>query len=368
MNTYRIVLLPGDGIGPEITDAALPIVERAVAAVGGFRLEFVRHDAGAERHRRTGVTLPDETLVDCLAADAVWLAAIGLPDVRKKDGTEVQPEMMMGLRRAMGLRSAARPAKLYPGVPSPLASADRGIDLVIVRENLEGLFASQGGGAAVDDEVVADTLVITRRGTSEVVDFAFRLAQQRSGRPSDGGRRVTCVDKANVFRSFAFFRKVFLETSVNYPDITADAAYVDAMAMYLVSRPEEFDVLVMENQFGDILSDLAACLVGGLGMGPSGEIGAERALFQPAHGSAPDIAGQGVANPVAMILSGAMMLNWLGQTRNDSNATRAASLIEGAVGSAVLHGDNHTRDLGGSASTQQMAAAILADLPTIINQ
>lgn len=358
MKTYKIALLPGDGIGPEITDAAIAPIEKAIAAVGGLKLEFTSHDAGAERHRRTGVALPEETLADCMASHAVWLAAIGMPDVRKADGTEVQPEMMMGLRRAMGLHSAARPAKLYPGVPSPLADVGAGIDLVIVRENLEGLFASYGGGAIVGDEVATDTIVITREGTSKVVDFACRLAKRRGGRPSDGQKRVTCVDKANVFRSFAFFRKVFFDVAAGHPELTTEAAYVDAMCLYLVNRPAAYDVLVMENQFGDILSDLAAGLVGGLGMGPSGEIGEGKALFQPAHGSAPDIAGQGIANPAAMILSGAMMLEWLAAEHGDSNAAQAAELIDQAVAQAVSNPANHTRDLGGSASTTQMAQAV----------
>lgn len=359
MSTYKIALLPGDGIGPEILDASLPSIEKA-AAVCGVSLEFSRHDAGAERYRRCGVALPDETLADCLAADAVLLAAIGMPDVRKPDGTEVQPEMMVGLRRAMGLHSAARPAKLYSGVRTPLADAGKGIDLVIVRENLEGLFASYGGGATVDDKVVTDTIIITREGTEKVVDFAFRLARRRQGRPLDGEKRVVCVDKANVFRSFAFFRKVFFDVAANYSDITAEAAYVDAMCLYLLTRPDAYDVLVMENQFGDILSDLTGGLVGGLGMAPSGEIGEGKALFQPSHGSAPDIAGQGIANPTAMILSGAMMLEWLAAERGDENASRAAGLLDNAVAATLTDPATHTRDLGGQASTESLAAAVTA--------
>lgn len=358
MPNLRVVLLPGDGIGPEITDAALPPVEKAIATVGGISIDFRRHDAGAERHRRTGVALPEETLAECVDADAVWLAAIGLPDVRREDGTEVQPEMMMGLRRAMGLHSAARPAKLYPGVPSPLARVGAGIDLVVVRENLEGLFASYGGGAVVGDRVATDTIVVTREGTSKVVEYACRLAESRKGRPSDGQRRITCVDKANVFRSFAFFRKVFYDVAAQHPTLTADAAYVDAMCLYLVTRPDEYDVLVMENQFGDILSDLAAGLVGGLGMGPSAEIGDGKALFQPAHGSAPDIAGQGVANPVAMILSGAMMLDWLAIQHGDDRLAQAGSLLDKAVARVMADAEHHTRDLGGTATTEQLATAV----------
>ncbi|QDT69369.1 Homoisocitrate dehydrogenase [Planctomycetes bacterium MalM25] len=363
MRTYKIALLPGDGIGPEILDASLPPIEKAVAAAGGLRLEYTRHEAGAELFRRSGVALPDETLADCLAADAVLLAAIGMPDVRKPDGTEVQPEMMVGLRRAMGLHSAARPVKLYPGVRTPLADPGAGIDLVIVRENLEGLFASYGGGSIVEDQVATDTIVVTREGTAKVVDFAFRLARRRKGRPLDGKPRVTCVDKANVFRSFAFFRKVFFDVAKQYDDITADSAYVDAMCLYLLNHPDAYDVLVMENQFGDILSDLTGGLVGGLGMAPSGEIGADKALFQPSHGSAPDIAGQGVANPAAMILSAAMMLEWLAAEQKDPQASEAARLLDDAVATALTDPRNHTRDLGGEATTRTFADAVTAALP-----
>lgn len=361
MTSYRIVLLPGDGIGPEIADAATAPI-KAAASAAGVRLEFDRREAGAELYQRTGVALPGDVLADCLAADAVLLAAIGLPSVRKPDGTEVQPEMMVGLRRAMGLYAAARPVKLYPGVPTPLADVGAGVDLVVVRENLEGLFASYNGGAVVDNQVATDTLVVTREGTRRVVDFALRLADRRNGRPLDAEKRVTCVDKANVFRSFAFFRKVFYEVAAEHPGVRADAAYVDAMCLYLLREPDAYDVLVMENQFGDILSDLVAGLVGGLGMAPSAEIGDDHALFQPSHGSAPDIAGRGVANPVAMILSGAMMLDWLAVRHDNPAAANAAKLLDAAVAQACSRG-TRTRDIGGDASTTAFAEAVTEALP-----
>ena len=251
--SYRIAGLPGDGIGPEVFEATRRVVEAAVSVSGGVDVEIEEHSAGAEHYRQHGVALPGDVLEACRSADAVLLAAIGLPDVRKPDGTEVQPDMMMGLRKALGLYAAVRPCKLYPGVEGPLRASDTGIDFVVLRENLEGLFASYGGGTILEDQVATDTIVITREGTRRIVDFAFRLARRRAGRPSDGQSTVTCVDKANVFRSFAFFRKVFLETSESYPDIVAETAYVDAMSLYLVQDPSRFDVLVMENQFGDIL-------------------------------------------------------------------------------------------------------------------
>ncbi len=359
---YRIAVLPGDGIGPEITAAALAVIQAAARSERGLELRFDQHEAGAMHFRRTGQTLPEPVLDDCLAADAVLLAAIGLPDVRKADGTEVQPDMMVGLRRALGLYAGVRPVKLYQGVASPLTTAEQGIDLVIIRENLEGLFASFGGGCVVNDDVATDTIVTTREGTRRVAEFAFQLAARRNGRPLDGRRMVTCVDKANVFRSYAFFRKVFLEVAGRHPDITANAAYVDAMSLHLIQNPSAYDVLVMENQFGDILSDLGAALVGGLGLAPSAEIGLHHALFQPSHGSAPTLAGKSLANPLAMILSAAMMFDWLGERHADGDLARIGRRIEAAVEQTLQAADVRTPDLGGNSTTTDVAQAIIDHL------
>ncbi len=359
MGTYRIAALPGDGIGPEVLGATLAVLQHVVSGTPGLTLNITPYEAGAMHYRQHGETMPARVLEECLAADAVLLAAIGLPDVRCPDGTEVQPVMMMGLRRALNLYAAVRPVKLYPGVPCPLRTAEAGIDLVIIRENLEGLFASFGGGCLLNDEVATDTIVITRSGTQRVVDFAFRLARRRQGRPIDGRKSVTCVDKANVFRSFAFFRKVFFEVAAQYPDVAAEAAYVDAMSLHMVQNPSAYDVLVMENQFGDILSDLGAGIVGGLGLGPSAEIGDRHALFQPSHGTAPQLAGQNVANPLAMILSASMMLEWLAERHQDQAAGQAAALIERAVSRVLRAGRTVTRDLGGTASTADVGQAVI---------
>ena len=359
MKSYKIVALPGDGIGHECMDATIAVLEKAQKATG-CNLDICQHQAGAEHYRKHGIALPEKVLNDCLSGDAVLLAAIGLPDVRKPDGTEVQPEMMMGLRQAMGLYAAVRPVRLFPGVQSPLNTAGKGIDMVILRENLEGLFASFGGGCVLNDQLATDTIVITREGTQRIVDLAFRLAEKRNGRPSDGKRKVTCVDKANVFRSFAYFRKVFHEVAEKYPDIESDAAYVDAMSLYMVTTPSEWDVLVMENQFGDILSDLGAGIVGGLGMAPSAEIGEKHGLFQPSHGSAPQIAGKNIANPIATILSAAMMLDWLGDKHDDPIATQCGLVIESAVEKVVADGQVKTADQGGSSSTSDLADAVVA--------
>lgn len=358
MAAYRIAVLPGDGIGPEVMAPTLTAV-RAVAERHGVSLQFTSHEAGAAHYRTHGDALPKPVLDECLAADAVLLAALGLPDVRMPDGTEVQPVTMVGLRRALDLHSAVRPIKLYPGVPSPLRDIGAGIDFVIIRENLEGLFASFGGGTLVGDALATDTLVITREGTTKVCETAFRLSERRRGRTRDGKKLVTCVDKANIFRSFAFFRKVFMDVAKSHTRIAADAAYVDAASMYLVQMPDAFDVLVMENQFGDILSDLGAGLVGGLGMAPSAELGDRHALFQPSHGTAPGIAGKDLANPLAMILSAAMMLDWLGETRSDPAAAAAGAALDAAVARVLAEGSVRTPDLGGTAGTRAVGAAVL---------
>lgn len=363
MSPYRITVLPGDGIGPEIMRASLAVL-RAVESPH-LAFEFTECPIGASHYRRTGELLPTSAVDQCKRADAVFLAAIGLPEVRLPDGTEAQPQMVVGLRRELDLYAAIRPIKLYPGVKSVLADTSKGIDFVIVRENTEGLFASFNGGGSVKNEVATDTMVITRKGTTRVAAHAFRLARRRNGRPLDGKKIVTCVDKANVFRSLAFFRQIFDEVAAVNSEIAHEHTLVDAMSLYLVQNPAAFDVLVMENMFGDILSDLGAGLVGGLGLGPSAEIGDEYGLFQPSHGTAPQLAGKNVANPIATVLSGAMMLDWLGDKHGDQAALSAARHIELAVAQVLTDGRNLTPDLGGTTGTEGVGKAIIAALTRI---
>ena len=227
-------------------------------------------------------------------------------------------------------------------------------------KSTEGLFASRGKGTIEDDAEARDTMVITRRGSERVHDFAFRLARRRKARGRPG--EVTCVDKANVFRSMAFFRKVFDERARAFPDVVARHHYVDATALDLVRKPWTFDVLVTENMFGDILSDETAALVGGMGMAPSGDVGDDHGLFQPCHGSAPDIAGQGKANPTATILSAAMMLDWLAERHGDAALAQAATRIEGAVDRAFAGGRLMPFEFGGGDGTAAIAAAVAAEL------
>jgi 3-isopropylmalate dehydrogenase len=352
MSRYKIAVVEGDGIGPEVIACGIEVLEAAVRLVGGIALEFLPAPAGAGTYRECGDDLPARTLAACREADAVLLGACGLPDVRRPDGTELTPQIT--LRRELDLYAGIRPARRLAGVPCPLAGEPR-IDLAIVRESTEGLFASLGAGVVLGDEVATDTQVITRKGTERVVRAAFDLARRR-GKPEP---RVTCVDKANVLRSFAFFRKVFDEVADLYPDVAADHLYVDAAALELVRRPDRFDVIVTENMFGDILSDLAAGLIGGMGVAPSADVGDHHAIFQPCHGTAPDIAGRGVANPVATILSCAMLLEYLSRTRRDDAAGLAARMIEGAVEGVLAQDGRRTADIGGGASTLEVTRAIV---------
>ncbi|MGH8708076.1 MAG: isocitrate/isopropylmalate dehydrogenase family protein, partial [Burkholderiales bacterium] len=257
--------------------------------------------------------------------------------------------------------AGVRPARAIPGVPLPLADARaKEIDLIVLRENTEGLFASRGKGVVEGDREARDTMVITRRGSERVHEFAFRLAQRRKARGRPG--RVTCVDKANVFVSMAFFRRIFEEVAARHPGIEARSHYVDATALDLVRRPWDFDVMVTENMFGDILSDQIAALVGGMGMAPSGDIGDEHGLFQPCHGTAPDIAGQGKANPTATFLSAAMMLDWLAERSGRKALADAAARIERAVDAAFASGRLKPFEFGGRDGTSAIRDAVLSNL------
>ncbi|MDX1432098.1 MAG: isocitrate/isopropylmalate family dehydrogenase [Gammaproteobacteria bacterium] len=353
---FDIAVLAGDGIGTEVMSSALAVLDAAAARVGGFTLAYEHLPGGAACYRDTGVALAEETFARAEQADAILFGAMGLPDVRYPDGTEIAPQL--DLRFRLALYAGVRPIRAFAGAPRVLADARaEGIDLVIVRESTEGLFASRGKGVVDDDAVARDTMVITRAVCERLFDFSFRLAERR--RRAGRAGRVTCVDKANVFTSMAFFRKVFDERARGHPDVRADHHYVDAAALDLVRKPWDFDVMVMENMFGDILSDLAASLVGGMGMAPSGDIGDEHALFQPAHGSAPDIAGKGLANPVAMILSAAMMLDWLAGKHGVEPCAEAAALIDAAVAGVLAEAVALPRDLGGTSGTAAITEAVL---------
>lgn len=357
--TLRIAVLPGDGIAHEIMPVCLALLADVTAASDSFQLSYDYLEAGAALYQRTGEAFPEEVFASAARADAILLGAMGLPEVRYADGREIAPQL--DLRERLALYAGLRPVRRMPGLPPVLADARAAhLDFVIVRESTEGLFASRGQAEVEDDQVARDTMMITRPVCERLFDFAFRLAAKRRRRGMPG--QVTCVDKANVLGSQAFFRRIFDERAKRFPEIAADHGYVDAMALNLVKRPWEFDVLVMENMFGDILSDLSAALVGGMGMAPSADIGDRRAVFQPCHGSAPDIAGRGLANPTAMILSGALMLEWLGEIHVLPEAQAAADRLTAAVEKAFAPGDLIPCELGGTAGTARIFETIRTGL------
>jgi 3-isopropylmalate dehydrogenase len=356
---FNIAVFEGDGIGPEIMAPTVAILQALAAQTGDYGFDFQIVPAGAAHYARTGESLPDASMATARAADAILLSAMGLPNVRYEDGTEISPQI--DLRKALGLFAGVRPVRIGPGQPTPLnLPPGRVVDFVLIRESTEGLFYTQGTGEVTQDEA-RETLRITRAVSEKLFQFAFHLATERKAQGLGKGR-VTCVDKANVFRAFAFFRGIFDAEAKAFPDLTADHAYVDATALWMVQKPWDFDVMVTENMFGDILSDLGAGLMGGLGLAPSADIGLAHAVFQPCHGSAPDIAGQGRANPFAMILSAAMMLDWLGQRHGLPALHRDGAKLRAAVDGVVADGRVRTADIGGTATTLEAAAAVHAAL------
>ncbi|KIU46252.1 MULTISPECIES: isocitrate/isopropylmalate dehydrogenase family protein [Bradyrhizobium] len=356
-DTLHIAVLGGDGIGPEVMAPALEVL-RKIEASAGLKFRFTEAAAGAGHYKETGKSMPESTIRLCEEADAILLGACGLPSVRYPDNTEIAPQIE--LRMIFDLYAGVRPARLIPGVPSTIVGADqKGIDLVVIRESTEGLFASMGKGVVTDSEA-RETMVITRHTSERLFQFSFRLAERRKAR-GKANSGLTCVDKANVFKAFAFFRNIFDETAKRHPDVKADHLYIDATAAALVKRPWDFDVMVTENMFGDILSDLTAGLIGGMGMAPSADIGDRYAVFQPCHGTAPDIMGQGKANPTAMILSTAMMLDWLADKHGIESAAEAAENIERAVDRVYADGIKPF-EFGGSSGTADVAKAVLAAL------
>ena len=356
-NALHIAVLGGDGIGPEVMAPALEILRR-IEARSCLEFRFTEAPAGANHYRETGKSMPESTVRLCEEADAILLGACGLPSVRYPDNTEIAPQIE--LRFLFDLYAGVRPARLIPGVPSPIVGADaRGIDLVVIRESTEGLFASMGKGVVTPEEA-REMLVITRRTSERLFEFSFRLAERRKARGRAGGG-LTCVDKANVFKAFAFFREMFDEAAQRHPEVRAERLYIDACAAMLVRRPWDFDVMVTENMFGDILSDLTAGLIGGMGMAPSADIGDRYAVFQPCHGTAPDITGQGKANPTAMILSAGMMLDWLADKHGLESAAEASEAIARAVDKTYAAGIKPF-EFGGNDGTADITKAVLAAL------
>ena len=350
----KITLLPGDGIGPEIVDATRQVLE-TVAGKSGHSFAFSTHLIGGIAIDETGVPLPDDTIVACRSADAVLLGAVGGP--KWDDPTaSVRPEQgLLGMRKALKLFANVRPVKLYRGLEaaSPLkAERLRGVDLVFIRELTGGIYFGQPKGKEIRNGLRTgfDTMVYDESEIRRIVELAFDVARKRS-------KQVTSIDKANVLQAMQVWREVATEVGKANPDVQLDHQLVDSAAMRLVTHPSSFDVIVSGNMFGDILSDEGAVLTGSLGLLPSASLGEGKlGVYEPIHGSAPDIAGRGIANPLGTILSAAMLL------RHSLNLDEDAKAIEHAV-QKVLDNGLRTADLGGGTSalsTNQMAEAVMA--------
>src|SRR3954469_5573749 len=346
MRHHRIAVVPGDGIGREVTPAALEVLE-AAGRSHGFALDVTEHPWGCDHFVETGRMMPTDGIETLRASDAILLGAVGRPDV--PDHISLWG-LLIPIRRTFHQYVNLRPVKLWPGIESPLRDATpETVDMVIVRENVEGEYSEVGGRMYqnTDDELAIQEAVFTRRGSDRVIAYACELAARRSG-------RICSATKSNgIIHTMPFWDGRLPHATPNHPELQAEQMLIDALAAAVVLQPARFDVIVASNLFGDILSDLAAAVAGSIGIAPSGNLNPERAcpsMFEPVHGSAPDIAGRGVANPIGAIWSGALMLDHLGE--ND-----AARAVEAAIAAALADGPR-TPDLGGTATTADVTAAV----------
>ncbi len=367
---YKVVVLAGDGIGPEVIREAIKVL-KATEDAFGLEFDLVPYPAGGKHYMETGEEWPDGAFESSRNADAILLGAVGYPGAILPDGNLAGAGVVFGLRFGLDLYANVRPAKLYPKVKHKVHNRFRKIwdadkvDFVIVRENTEGLYPPirgvlERGGI---QELAIDNRVITRKGAERVIRFAFEESLKRQGAPKDGKRRVTCVDKSNVMDGDRLFRKIYDELAEEYPTVERDYAFVDAFMQWMIRTPEAYDVAVMSNMFGDIATDLASVLQGGMGVAAGGNVGDEHAMFEPIHGSAPKYEGKDRANPTAAVLAVQMMLRWLGEKKSNPVLEEAAATIEMAVEAVLQEGKFLTQDLGGKAKTSQTGDA-LADRVT----
>ena len=340
MSKYKISLIPGDGIGPELSEATIEILN-AVQKKFDIELEIIQVEAGDTCYEKTGVALPEETVEIIRNSHACMKGPVG----------ETAADVIVRLRILFDLYANLRPIKTYPPVPSLKPD----IDMMFVRENTEDVYR----GIEYETEEGAFCIrVITKKNSKRIAKKAFETARRRNGK-----KRVTAIHKANVMKkTCGLFARICREVAKEYPDIKFDELYVDAASMRLIKEPETFDVFVTPNMFGDILSDEAAQLIGGLGMAPGANIGDDFALFEPIHGSAPNRAGKQTANPCSMILSAKMMLDWLGEKYDDNECLKAAEAIENAVATTLRKGKDVIPDLGGKAKTIEMAKAMAKEI------
>ncbi len=346
--TYNIAVVSGDNIGPEVMREGLKLL-RTLEQLGHGSYQFTEFPWGAGYYLQTGAPMPEDGTEILRGFDAIYFGAHGLPG--KVHDSVASQGLLHVIRKSFGQYVNLRPLRLWPGVESPIKGKSE-IDFVIVRENSEGEYSGAGGRlhAGTPEELAVMTTVITRTGSERVMRFAFELARSRGGK-----KRVTAATKSNALaQSLSLWDEVFEQVSRDYPDVEIGKINIDAFTIHLITRPEWFDVIVATNMFGDILSDEGAAVAGGIGLAPGANLDPTRrhpSLFEPIHGSAPDIAGKGIANPIATVLAGQMMLDWLGEKEG-------ASLIGRAVESLLAEGRVRTPDLGGNASTSEVGDAL----------
>lgn len=375
-DSYDIVMLPGDGIGPEVSIHARALLE-TVADKSGVTLNIEDIQCGGKFYLEHGSRdWPEGAEEKCAAADAVLLAAVGWPSpgggpVTMKNGKMAGWSPVIGNRALLDLYANVRPVKLLPGIKHGISGSfqqmwrPENVDMVIIRENTEGLYAGMGGVLSRGgvEELATDTRVITRTASERIIRKGFELAAQRNGAPGDGKKRVTCIVKNNVLDGCRLFTRLFQSIATEYPEIETELAIVDAFTQWLITQPEHYDVCVTTNMFGDIVTDLAAVLQGGMGMAVGCNVGDNHAMFEPIHGSAPPLAGQDKANPIAMLLATGECLSWLGRRHEDDRLIAAGAAIERAVADVAEQGAPLPADLvpaDQAAPMSEVAAAVIA--------
>src|SRR6204780_2172513 len=352
MKSFKVAVIAGDGIGKEVVPEGIRVVDAAGARYG-FRCDWTPFDWGCERYVATGKMMPEDGLDQLRAFDAIFLGAVGHP--RVPDHVSLWG-LLIPIRRAFRQYVNLRPVRLFPGVDSPLKNYPPGrIDFCVVRENNEGEYSEMGGRIYRDtpEEFAIQETIFTRRGSDRIIRYAFELARTRA-------KHLTSATKSNgIIHTMPFWDERFAAAAKDFPDVRTDQFHIDILAAHFVKHPDWFDVVVGSNLFGDILSDLGPAIVGSIGIAPGANINPERefrSMFEPVHGSAPDIAGKGVANPIGQIWTAAMMLTHLGETK-------AAAAVEGAIARVLADkSGRRTPDLGGKAATRELGAAIVAAL------
>lgn len=349
MKTYKIAVIAGDGIGPEVLAEGIKVLDRVAEIDGNFKFEFTHFPWGCQYYLETGRMMPEDGIEQLSKFDAIFLGAVGYPGV--PDHISLW-DLLLTIRHAFDQYVNLRPVKLLKGAPCPLKDAKcEDIDMIVVRENSEGEYAGEGSWLFKDqpEEVVLQTGVFSRKGCERIIRYAYELARKE-------GKKLTSISKGNALNySMVFWDQIFAEVGKEYPDVKTDSLLVDAASMFFVKKPERFEVVVTSNLFGDIITDLGAAIAGGMGLAAGANINPERkypSMFEPIHGSAPDIAGMGIANPLASIWSASQMLDFFG---HEDWGKKVLDAIE----NLMVEGKTLTPDMGGKASTSEVGDALV---------